>query len=485
MHYDMFLFKTTCNCGDAMGLCRVPLVMKKETHQDRQAWKESRLSDVMLPFSATLVKQQIETELPGLCRVVVCYPPPSFSQIPFLSVVTSYRKIKEVLMRVCAIAAENGLVFYDAEREKIVYRDLLDDILIDWRNREKDLLGRIRAEYGSIWKINKIDSCDYDVTKSSAHVITLRWLEGVSLEERTRRFYELLQAALLENETLLCENRCFTVQKEYEYEITFCLEAYKNHPFQTGFYENGQPCSALLHRMSCLEAIRWMQQRNETMQKDIRRGMRFFEMTERFQNPADRFVHCVNIAKRLSKEWFDVRYSGFGFYGSEILFYPDFDEDDGFEPGQISVLKVEEETFTFLIPFMKDVYPYIEQRYYDKNPIPIEMWVQFIERLKKAKEMILHNTFDPKLKPYINSFNLFCLPDDSRDVPADENEEWQVYNAVYWERGNGYRIKHEPTQYLYEHRYDVARLFDVVISWSDTVLESYGGCLDIMCVQGP
>ncbi len=462
MHYDMFLFRTSCRSKEARALSSVPFVMKKETHQDRHAWEKSRLSDVMLPFSATLVKQQIEAALPDLCRVSVCCPPQGMPNRPFLSVVTSYRQIKNVFPQVYAIAAENGLLLYDAEREKIFYRDLLDENMIDRKNREQELHQVIRTQVRFLWDFSRIDTCDYDRETSSAFVVTLQKEAGVSLETRVQRFYDLLASCLQSDETLSCKNKCFTIRKKNSYAITFCLEAYKKQPNLTGFMKDGKPCTALLHRMGCVQAFQWLAHSHEQERSDVSKRMQLFELKDRFKNPADRFVQSVNIAKQLRKEWAEIRYTAIGPYGSDILFHVVPDEDSPYK-NRYSVLMIEEEEASFLLPFVQDVYPYIYERYYlTENYLPLEMWLAVLDRLQEAKELILHDTFHPKLKPYLDRFNLYTLPllpGERRPVVKD------CYYDPDEEGTNSYQIRHAPAEYLYKHRFQAVRVFDVLFAW--------------------
>lgn len=96
------------------------------------------------------------------------------------------------------------------------------------------------------------------------------------------------------------------------------------------------------------------------------------------------------------------------------------------------------------------------------------MWVRILDRLREAKKMILEDTFNPSLKPYIEKFNLFVLADHS--------------DPKYWEKVN----KTNDAKFVFEHRYEVAYLYDVFIKWSEAQLEVHGYCDDMMFnIQGP
>lgn len=473
MHYDLFLYRTDY-CKDGVYWDFFPF-LKTET------WE--RCNDVkrLRPFPIHQVKKQIEEMLPGLCRVSIRYPPEQFSKVPFLSVVTSYERIGMVLPKVHAIAAENDLALYDAERNKSFCADILDRAFVAWKRREQELHQVIRMQVRYLWRFSRIDTCAYDVEKSSAFVVTLQKEPGVSLEMRVQQFYDLLSSTLLSDESLLCENRCFTVCKKDTYAITFCLEAYKKQPNRMGFMKDGKPCTALLYRMGCVKALQWLTSSGEPERSDVFKRMQLFELKDRFKNPADRFVHSVNLAKQIRKEWAEIRYTARGPYGSDILFHVVSDEDGPYR-NHYSVLMIEEEDASFLLPFIQDIYPYIYERYYlTKNYLPVEMWISVLDRLLEAKEMILHDTFNPKLAPYLERFNLYTLP----LLPGER--EPTVKDGFYDPDEAGTtscKIRHDPAQYLYAHRYQAVRIFDILFAWWKEQEDTPCGA-DFINIQGP
>lgn len=238
-----------------------------------------------------------------------------------------------------------------------------------------------------------------------------------------------------------------------------------------GYYENGKPKIRILNRMGSYEAYKWMQQCGNNEQDDIMARMHFREMIAEYSNPADRFVKSVNITKQQRRELFNIRYSHLGKKGSEFCFHivKDVYEMDNDE---ISVLKIQEDSVSFILPFINDVYPYIYERYYlTENHLPDKMWNKVIDRIKEAKEMILYDTFNPELKPYIEKFNLYAL------------SKLNVYPGDSYE----YIIRHEPEKFLFEHRYEVAHLYDMFIEWTDIQAKYYldGGEERMFNIEGP
>lgn len=467
MRYQLYVYGTTAATGSALAIGAINASLGNE---EERTWKHNEAAHFMKEFDVESIKAKIELELKGKCRVVIKLPPRSCEQKEYLYIATSYEQVREVLPRVYAIAAENGLALYDAEKERSFYLDLVDETFVSLKTREREIRDSIFRADKKIWDYKKISYYEDERDKRSVYVVTLRKVQGMSFEERIQQFYNTLKETLVNGEELICENGCFTVVGKW-YAITYCLEAYKKHANMIGYFEGGRVCVKVLNRMSCCAALKCMEGFSDTEKNDICMRMNFREMVSAYPNPAERFVKSVNITKWQRKELFDIRYSGMGCYGSDIIFHI---VRDDFEMEEISVLKIEEESATFILPFVADVYPYIYDRYYlTENHLPSEMWEKVCERISNAKEMILHDTFNPALKPYIKRFNLFVL---SKELNDD-----------FWENGDGYRIKNEPEKFLYEHRYDVAHLYDVFIEWSEAQLKYYCECRDVgmFNIQGP
>ena len=467
MLYRLFVYR----CLDATGKACVDSYINAaiSLHSEKE-WRDNLAANNMEEFDVEAVKAQIIRELGDKCKIYVKYPPKDCRQVPYLSIPTSYARAREVLPRLSIIVAERGLSLYDAQTDRGFVQDLVDETLIQLKFREQAVKNRIFHENQPIWNFSQIYSFEDHLYRESAFVVTLRKMRGVSFQERTLQFYNTLENALSEGETLCCENRCFRISRD-DYAMIFCLEGYKKHPNMIGFCEKGKPCAEVLFRMGCVEAMKWMRQCTKIERADIQSRMYFREMIGRYPNPADRFVRSINITKGQRKEWFLLRYSDIGYYADEILFHIKPDEyvhDEKF----ISVLKIQEESASFLLPFIADIYPYINMRHYDLNCLPMEMWADIIKRLSEAKEMILRDTFNYKLRPYIDKFAVFLL-DNSNTVNFPQKADRE-------------QILQEKTRIVFQQRYKVARLYDLFIEWSNLQMEYYGFDSDRMfIIQGP
>lgn len=465
MLYRLFLYKTTAAVASAPAIGIVNDALS--TNSERQ-WISDGAADFLESFDTAGVIKSIEAQLTESdseqckCRASTRFPPKEYRQVPFIYVATSYEKAAKVLPKLHAIAADCDLVLYDAETGKTFYRDLIDRTYITMRLRQQLLHNAILNTMKPVWKIQKVSSYSDERDKNCDYVVTLNKDPKVSFEDRVKEFYRCLSNHLADDEELRCEDRCYKIVGKW-YQITYTLEGYKKHANRIGYQSR---CSSLLKRMSTDEAFRWLKGCSETEVSDVFKRMNFNEMQRAYPNPADRFVASINITKWQRKQIFDIRYSGIGYYGSEILFHvvPDeFYQDSA----SISVLKIEEESASFILPFVDDIYPDFYTPYYlEENHLSLKTWERIVNRLEEAKKLILHDTFSPELTPYVDRFNLFVLARSDAEDAA---------------------IRNNKRQFLYEHRYDVAYLYDVFIRWSKSQFEEYRNTGDgrLLNIQGP
>jgi len=466
MPYRIFIYGTTGAAASAP--CIQSTNRAVVSQYDKDYWRGNWINKYMKEFDVEDVKLKIESGLGGKCQVNI---EKGCGNIKFICVKTSFEEARNVLPVLHALTAENDLVLYDAMRCKSFYRDLIDDTFIKWKMREAEICRKILAGVSPVWQYKKIASYEDERDKASAFAVNLKYKKGVELQDRIIKFYETLKSGLADGEELICEDKCFIVSSHY-YEITLCLEAYGKHAQFRGFYQDGQPQAYLLRRMSCFDASKWINKFcGKDSRDDIYARMNFEEMIDRYKNPADRFVRSVNISKQQRKDLFDWRYSQGPECGSEIVF--NVVPCEYYRKGsRISALKIEEDSAAFILPFIHDFYPYFYKRYYlTENHLPSEMWAKIVERLREVKEMILRDTFNPELKPYIDKFNLHVLL-RSRKY---RNDEAAGLN----------KIKNEPVQFVFENRYEIARFYDVFIKWSELQLEYHGYDEGLFNIEGP
>ncbi len=465
MLYRLYLYCSSAATGSAPAIDIVNCAIS--TNSDNE-WYNNLAADSMRPFNTdavvSCIKKELTDSVTGVCKChpTVKYPPMKYNQIGFIYVATSYAMAADVLPRLYTIATENNLVLYDAETGRSFYKDLVDKTYITMRNRQQMLNNAILNDMKPVWNIRRVEFLSEKTEKSCSYVVTIRKDSNTSFAERNVQFYECLKKNLHNKEKLFCKNKQYSIVGEW-YTINYVLEGYKKHPDKIGYVENGVPCVSLLRRMSVVEACRWTKNCTDTEINDIQARMHFREMKDRYPNTAQRFVESVKITKLQRKQLFDIRYSNIGYYGSEILFHvvPDsyYENDD-----EISVLKIDESSASFILPFINDIYPYFYERYYlEKNHISEQMWKRIIDRLEEAKKMILYDTFSPDLKSYIEEFDLYVFDD----------YEKSKHNT-------------ETAKFVFEHRYEIASFYDIFVEWSNAQFRTHSYCSGLMFnIQGP
>ena len=393
MLYRLFIYKSSATTvkAPAIGICNLAV----STNSDN-VWKLEEAANYMSDFRANDIAQKLQDQLGDKCRIYYRKSPLAYGNVEYLCVATSYAHASTVLPYVHCVTAANDLVLYDSETKRTFFRELVNNTFITVKSRIADFTHAILSEMKPVWTIRKI--CEYTTDRDYdyAYVVTLRKLKDISFKDRCRDFYNRLNEHLSQDETLDTSNECFTIHGKW-YSISFCLEGYKKHPNQMGYYQNGFPRTKLIKRMGCEEAFRWMKQ-TKVNQNAIMKRMNFRELEQAYPNPADRFIKSVNISKWESKKELGVRYCGIGFYGSEILFHivPDEYYDEQYcESRCISVLAIQEYAAGPILSIIEEYYPYFSQRYYmEENHLPIEMWRQIVEESKaKHLEYIGNNQF--------------------------------------------------------------------------------------------
>lgn len=459
MSYKVYLYSTTATTRTAPAIRLINIAVR--TNLERE-WKGNCCADYMKHFDADAVVKSITEALPDKCTAKVCYSPGKYKKKEYILVNMPFENAIEVLSVLHATAVKNDLVLYDAKTNKSFFRELADSTYITMHMRRNELNSMILKEMKPVWKIRRLEFFMGKRDKGCSYAVTIRKDKNTSFEERNRLFYNCLKNSLHKNEKLTCKNQCYTISAEW-YTITYVLEGYKKQADKIGYVENGVPCVSLMHRMSIEKAFRLIKE-SKINKYHIYTQMLYSEMNEAYPNPAQRFVKCLKITKELLKLPFDVSYGCS--YGSGIVFsiVPPRYYDDTY---YLSVLDIEEDSATFILPFVYEKYPYIYENYYGENHLPYQMWEEIVKRIEKTKKMILYDTFNPKLEKYLEKFDLYLLAENQPGCRKSDSVA-------------------DRKQLLFEHRYEVAKLYDIFIKWSRAQLDSYC-CSDsiMLSITGP
>ena len=452
MQYQFYIYKSRYYDRSFNAAVRSPALRERLSEEDYE------------DFDVEKVKEEIEGKMENKCHVTICFPILDCDTVRCLYVTTSFEEMQEVVLCLHTITERNRLTLYDAEREKTFYHTLIDDSFLNRKKRIQEFKEAILREVAPVWSIHRLYALEFEEWASEyAYVVTLKKTKGVSLLKRTADFHACLQRHLAEGETLSCEDQSFTIRLRGGY-VTFCLEGYKKDPDRMGFVEDGQPRIKLLHRMGCEKAFQVLKQHQGSGRYDVEARMHLREMLNDYPNPADRYVCSVNIMKWLNQQPFSVDYSGIWFTRSYFLFHPVAHWSMPEEKMELSALKIEESSVSFILPIIQEFCPYIYDHYYSSNHISEETLKQIVERLKQVEFLIKTDPFSLELKPYSKEFNLYVL--------QKNEEDWK-------------NIRENPAAFLSDHRYEVAIIYQIVIEWAEKQLETYRGCDRLYNIEGP
>ncbi len=131
------------------------------------------------------------------------------------------------------------------------------------------------------------------------YVITLKKLRDRTLEEQIEEYYTMFTSALIGDEVLLTDNRCFSIKGD-GYSVIYCIEAYRRSADKIGYVENGKVSTSLIRRMSCERAFQFLRKhRVDKYDSFIVNHMNSEQYKIKYPNPADRFIAIVNEYKHL------------------------------------------------------------------------------------------------------------------------------------------------------------------------------------------
>ncbi len=457
MKYEVIIYNTPSDFSNSLFIRSI-----EESHNKSM----DAYCEYLERFNGYDIEKAIDAELHGKCRVITTRNDRKAPDCWFITVLTSYAVAPEVLPRLHSIATRNGLWLYDAETKKSYSENPVKRSFISYKIRENALRKIIRERVDRIYNLCCIDQHFTDRENEGVFVLTLRKMSGVHLTKRIEQFYQILNESISSDEKVVCDNKCFTVEGD-GYRISYIVEAYGKRSQFVCFMNDNQICVENMHRMSSYLAVRWMKGRGSTDKNDISARMRFREMVGEYPNPADRFVASVNISKQQDREIFDIRYSGYGYYGSEILFHVIEPLDDN---ESISVLKIEEESASFILPYVEEFFPYIYQRYYDENHIPFESFIDILNRIKKIRDKLVNGECDPSLMEHLDKINLYVLVcGKNRKASMEESD----------------MIRSQPEKFIYLHRYDIAHFYDIFIYWCERQADYYERFASMVNIQGP
>lgn len=441
MFYRLNLYKTTASCMDAPCIRLINKDIKNHRTNEAGCMEHFDAEGV----EKIIKKYAVSDKGESLCKTAVC----KLGNKEYVHIVTSAKVVKRVIAVVCGVATEYELTVYDEESGKTLYQhELYDKDFVNCGIRSAEINESLRNKY--VRRLRTLNKTEY----SADYVVTLRKKYGIKLEERICEIYEHLSNALKENEKLECRNKCFVISGS-GYTLTYMVEAYGKTADRMGYISDGNPICEVMRRMSCETAFKWAEE--NLKEEDIRFGMCKNEMVRDYPNPADRFVHSINIRKQEKNSL--VKYCGN--YGQATISVV-FDRYTRYDKRTVSSLNMCEEEFACILRIIGDYYPYAFGRYYGSSYLPYEMWEDVTDRIRKVRKLIVEDTFNDDLDWYIK-------PGDFYELSRNDEE---LYKTDF-------------RQFVHKYRYEIAEFYTAIIEWSEKQLNEYDAQNTFFNVEGP
>ena len=337
-------------------------------------------------------------------------------------------------------------------------------------NKKEEIINsEIKRIFGSVQDIINLNLRETEYYRFSENAILLNTYDKTKLEEQLKEFVDCLKSQLDDkNDDFFCDEKCFEI-KTRGLNLVYCIEVRENGIWYIAYYKNNKPVIEKLERDSLYEVHNILNTYKGERKEEIYSRMYLVDMVANYKNPIERLLYSMKISEELSGLCFKVRYGGFGYYGSEFCFFK-YDHDQRPYILSPSTLFIEEESISYLLPIIEDIYPYIYERYYDDNYIPIQMMRDIVNHVKEVKHWLLDETQYERITKYSERFDLYTIYFGCGESEKDEC----IIN----------RFKDNPLKYIYQHRFEIARFYDIFISWAEEQFKRYGEEAVFM-IQGP
>ncbi len=406
-----------------------------------------------LPFPWLTVKAQLEEALggrdtPGRKCLILNR---GDGERPLLYIATSTAAVKDVLTVLYPTALEYGLSVYDGHTCRIL--KLYDEPYVKMRRCVKAANIALCREF-SVKKVVHMSDKYEPLNNSAECLVSLKRQQGMTKEQLTQHFHDVLLGVLVQGENLVCRDQCFFIEGD-GYRVAFCLEGYMRSPGWCGHFDHGRPEVDVLRRMSCDVIAHWKRKQWPSRNEEVARRMHLREMEWLYPNPADRYAASIRITKQLMKHRFDIRYEPHDGPVNGVQMHALPGGGAGCADGKISRLLLGNEAASLLLPAVLEVYPCYRKRSGGQpNHLPREMWEDVMEAVRKIRRLMLCDPFGDELKPCLSEMDTL--------------------------QGSG----EERAQELFNMRSEAAWLYDAFLRWSELQLKCYGEELMIN-IQGP
>lgn len=482
MHYFVDLYKSNSEI-DSIAIDKLNgLIINNSNKEDWKGWEADKwLED----FDSEKVRREIEGWHAGneLVKVYSWHTPLLHKVI--VTVDLAYDSVRKFVPLLSALAIENGLKLLDRQTENCFSAGTLwNEDLVCCRSRALQLKKELQRDFLLCAPIRKIeDRKSSEFIEHPGHIIsyvlTVPPMTTDAFIRQTEELYARLRNFVTEGEMLSYQDGYFSISSKrgryFSYAINLVLEK----------MAEGNACIGGIEETPTRHGIELIRERRNCekvlsgsaypvnyhklpySQWSLWDKMGLAEMTREYTNPADRFVAGADMAKRLSDGKLPMYVEANVYCGAEFIFHRvDIERGSFVRSPSISVLKMSEETASFLLPIIKDFYPYIYDRYYlDENYLPVQMWIDIEKRIHEVVAWINQEPVDYKILPYLKYFDLYKLADEG---------EWGLLRTA---------MTSEKLELLHRNRAELTKFYENFCWWLERQLSlSSDGLIN---VEGP
>ena len=355
------------------------------------------------------------------------------------------------------LAIKHDLVLFDRQNNRPVWRkmELYNECFIKILQRSATIVQQLSQHQEGIFSIRKVAARHNSPWQSIGYAITLREIADTPLEERLHTFNDALLALLEEGERLEYEYDYFIV-KGHPYFITFVLEAYGERADRLVFFEQSRPKIQSFSRNSVEYTFREVFPHLFQRQIDhIWERANVYGFIDDYPNPAERLVASCDKEKELSELGMNISYRSPKGSDYDFKFYPisGYDDDD---ESTTPCLHMDHEVMSFLVPMIKDIFPYFTRFHDEVNILHCTMCADILERIRYVANLVMHDTNNEELNRYLDSF---CYLDIFLASRLDDNGDF-----IWRYSGAPREVKRA---FLYTHRERLYRFYCFFSDWLD------------------
>lgn len=158
------------------------------------------------------------------------------------------------------------------------------------KRRVQQITEGILKSIDTVYRLRKIQYKIVDNRPCYAYAISLAKNHTHSLKELTLLFYNSLKSIIASEEVLTTDDKCFKIVSA-DFEVTYCIEAWRKHADTTAYIKDGEVITELIHHMSCEQAA-YIFKKHGIEPFEL---LNTLETLQKYNNPAERYTALAKM----------------------------------------------------------------------------------------------------------------------------------------------------------------------------------------------